>query len=126
MCIRDRCGTLEEILSLLEIAGCAVVQLVATISTIDQTGEQACFSGLASAVTILSQHLNLFKDIFRDDCFVSIVKDGLIFYRIISLFLVPDRIGESLEVDGTAGILSALQNISVCCLVPFAWILRCV
>ena len=40
---------------------------------------------------------------------MSIIKDGLILYRILTFFLVPDRIGESLEVNGTAGVLSALQ-----------------
>ena len=54
---------------------------------------------------------------------MSIIKDGLSLYRIFTLFLVLDRIGDSLEVNGTAGILSALQDISDCCLVLFAWIL---
>ena len=105
------CGTLEEILSFFKIISCAVVQLFSTIGTIYQTGEQACFSSLASAVTILSQYLNFFEYIFRDDCFMSIIKDGLILYRILTFFLVPDRIGESLEVNGKAGVLSALQNV---------------
>ncbi|EJX05774.1 hypothetical protein EVA_06119 [gut metagenome] len=118
------CGTLEKILSLFKIAGCTVIQFLTAIGTIDQTREQACLASLAPAVAILSQHLNFFEYILLNNCVMSTVEDGLIFHRILTLFLIPDRIRKSLEVDNTAGIFSSLQNVSYCCLMPLGWILR--
>lgn len=60
-------GTLEEILSLLKIVGCAVIQLLTTIGTMHHAGEQACFTCLGSALAILTQHLNLLKYILWND-----------------------------------------------------------
>ena len=50
-------------------------------------------------MAILTQHLNLLEYILRNDCFVSIIENRVIFYRIVTLFLVPNGISKGLEVD---------------------------
>ena len=118
-------GTFKEILSLLKIVCCAVIQLLTTIGTIHHAGEQDCFTCLGSALAILTQHLSLLEYILWNVCFVSIIENRVIFYRIVTLFLIPNGNGKGLEVDDTACIFSAFQYFSHCGLMPFTWILRC-
>ena len=50
---------------------------------------------------------------------MSIIENRVFFYRIVTLFLVPNGIGKGLEVDNTACIFSAFQNLSHCGMMPF-------
>ena len=105
-------GANKVVLPLLKIAGGAVPHLCAAIGTVDHTGKQAALAGSRPAVALLADFLNLVKDFLLDDCRVGVVEYRLFFKGRVPLLLVPDRVGVGLEIDRTAGIFPALQNVN--------------
>ena len=101
-------GAVEERSLTLAVVGGSVVQLLATISTEYQTGKGTGIACSGLAQTILTNFLNLIKDIHRYKCFVRSVENRLLFYGIFSLLLIPDGVGVGLEIDRTACVLPAL------------------
>lgn len=116
--------TVEECTFGLAVVGSSVVQLLAAVRAEYQTGKHTGSAGLGLAVTLLADLLNLFKHIFCNDGFMGIIKDCLIFNRIVPLFFIPDGIGVSLEIDNAPGVLSAFQNMNHGATVPSARIFR--
>jgi len=60
-------GTDEEILSLFKIACSGVIELLLTIGTIDQSGEDSALTRCRSAMPLLPDLLHLVKDFLCDD-----------------------------------------------------------
>ena len=65
-----------------------------------------------SAMTLLSDFLNLVKHLWLDNHRMRVVEDSSVFFRILPLFLVPDGVGVGFEVDRAAGVLLAFQNVN--------------
>ena len=117
--------TVEESSLSLAVVGSTVIQLLTAVRAEYQTGKHTCSTRLGFAMTLLTDLLNLFKDFFCDNRFMGIIKDCLIFYIVQSLLLIPDRIGVGLEIDDTAGVLSAFQNLYNGIATPSARFIRC-
>lgn len=77
--------TIEERSLSLAIVGSSVVQLLAAIGTVHQTGKGACTSRLGFALSLLADDLHFVKDILFDDGFVGVLEDCLFFNRIVPL-----------------------------------------
>ena len=75
-------------------------------------------------MTLLADLLHLFKYIIVDNARVGIGENRLLFNGIIPLFLIPDRIGVSLEVHRAACVLPAFQNPDNCAVTPAIRVLR--
>ena len=119
--------TIEERSLTLAIVGSSVVQLLAAIGTVHQTGKGACASRLGFALALLANDLHFFKDILFNDGFVGVLEDCLLFDGVVPLLLIPDGIGVGLEVDRTACVLLALQNMNYGTGIPSARVFgRCV
>ena len=119
--------TIKERSLTLAVVGGSVVQLLTAIGEVHQTGKGARASRLGFALSLLANDLHLLKDILFDNGFVSVLKDGSFFGRILPLLLVPDGVGVGLEVDRTACVLLALQNMNYGTGIPSARVFgRCV
>lgn len=92
------------------IVGCSIIQLLAAISTVHQTGKCAATAGLGITLSLPTDDLPLLKDVQIYDCFVCAVENSLLLIRIIPLLLIPDRVYVSLEIACATCVLSAFQN----------------
>ena len=75
-------------------------------------------SRFRSAVTLLSDFLNLVEHFWLNDRRMRVVEHSSVFFRILSLLLVPDGVGVGFEVDRAAGVLLAFQNVNNSIRVP--------
>ena len=117
--------TIEERSLSLAIVGSSVVQLLAAIGTVHQTGKGACASRLGFALALLADNLYLIENVLFTNGFVGVLEDGLLLNRIVPLLLIPDGIGVGLEVDRTACVLFAFQNMNYGACVPSTRIFGC-
>ena len=74
---------------------------------------------------MLTDDLHLIENVLFDDDFMGVLEDRLFFYGSFPLLLVPDGIGVSLEVDRTACLLSAFQDMNHGAAVPSARVFGC-
>ena len=79
-------------------------------------------SRFCSAMTLLPDFLNLVEHLWLDNRRMRVVEHSSVFFRILSLLLVPDGVGEGFEVDCAAGVLLAFQNVNNRIRVPMIWI----
>ena len=117
--------TIEEGSLTLAVIGGSIVQLLAAIGTIHQTGKGARNSRLGSALSLLADDLHLVENVLFNNGFVGVLEDCLFFNRIVPLFFVPDGIGVGLEVDRTACVLSAFKDMNYGICVLCARVFRC-
>ena len=110
----------KVILPLLKVVGGAVPHFRSAVGTVDHAREQTTFARFRSAVTLLPDLLHLVKDFLLDDRRMGVVENRLIFKGRFPLLLVPDRIGVGLEVDRTACVFPAFQNLDHGIAVPSA------
>ena len=117
--------TIEERSLTLAVVGSSVVQLFTAVGTVHQTGKGACASRFGFALSLLANDLYFVKDIIFDDGFMGVFENCLFFDGGVPLLLVPDGIGVGLEVDRTACVLSAFQDMNYGACVPSARVFRC-
>ena len=67
-------------------------------------------SRFRSAVTLLSDLLNLVEHLWLDNRRMRVVEDSAVFCWILSLLLIPNGIRVGFEVDRAACVFLALQN----------------
>ena len=75
-------------------------------------------SRFRSAVTLLSDLLNLVEYLRLDNRRMRVVEHSSVFLRILPLLLVPNGIGVGFEVDRAAGVLLTFQNVNNSIRVP--------
>ena len=100
------------ILPLFKVVGGAVAHFCSTISAVDHTGKQTALARLCPAVTLLANFLHLVKDLLLNDRRVGIVENCLLFNGRFPLFLIPNRIGIGLEIDGASCVFPPFQNVN--------------
>lgn len=105
-------GAYKMILPLFKVVGGAVAHFCSTISAVDHTGKQTAFARLCPAVTLLANFLHLVKDLLLNDRRVGIVENCLLFNGRFPLFLIPNRIGIGLEIDGASCVFPPFQNVN--------------
>ena len=104
-------GSYKMILPLIKVVGGAVAHFCFTISAIDHAGKQAALARLCPAVTLLTDFLHLVKDLLLNDRRVGIVENCLLFNGRFPLFLIPNRIGLGLEIDGASCVFPPFQDV---------------
>ncbi len=67
-------------------------------------GEHVGLSRFRSAVTLLSDFLNLVEHLWVDNRRMRVVEDSAVFCWILSLLLIPNGIRVGFEVDRAAGV----------------------
>ena len=100
------------ILPLFKVVGGAVAHFCSTISAVDHTGKQTALARLCPAVTLLANFLHLVKGLLLNDRRVGIVENCLLFNGRFPLFLIPNRIGIGLEIDGASCVFPPFQNVN--------------
>ena len=117
--------TIEEGSLTLAVVGGSVVQLLTAIGAVHQTGKGACDPRLGFALSLLTDDLHFIENVLFNNGFVGVLKDRLFLQGSFPLLLVPDGIGVGLEVDRTACVLSAFQDMNHGAGVPSARVFRC-
>lgn len=105
-------GAYKMILPLFKVVGGAVAHFCSTISAVDHTRKQTALARLCPAVTLLANFLHLVKDLLLNDRRVGIVENCLLFNGRFPLFLIPNRIGIGLEIDGASCVFPPFQNVN--------------
>ena len=63
-------------------------------------------------MTLLTDLLHLVKDFLLDDRRMGVVENCLLFNGRFPLFLIPNRIGIGLEIDGASCVFPPFQNVN--------------
>ena len=111
-CIASVVGAYKVILPLLKVIGSAVPHFRSAVGTVNHAGEQAAFACFCSTVTLLTDLLHLVKDFLLDDRRMGVVENCLLFNGRFPLFLIPNRIGIGLEIDGASRVFPPFQNVN--------------
>ena len=91
-------GALEEFLVWLKGLAGAKVELFLAVLAEYQAGKDAALSAARSAMALLSDFLHPLKYVHLNDHFMVPGKDRPFFFGIVTGFLIPDRLGEGLEI----------------------------
>ena len=94
------------------------LELLLAVVAEHQAGEHIALSRCRSAVPLLPNLLHLIKDFQRDNCWVGVIENLAILYRIFPLLLVPDGVGIGLEIDRAAGVLHVFKDVSNSAFMP--------
>ena len=98
-----------------------VMQLVATVGAIQQTGEHILLGVLGlPALRLLPELLHLLPCSLVDDGLMVVLKDSPIFFGIVQTALIFEGLGVGLEIDQGARVLPEGQDFGYGGLTPFA------
>ena len=83
-------GAVKECTLCTIVIGRTIVKLLTAIRTIHKSGEHTASSGFCFSMPLLTDLLNLLKDLIFYDSFMRVREDCLILNRIIPLLFIPD------------------------------------
>src|SRR5699024_6627018 len=117
-------GTDEKALSLFKAFGGGIVERLIAIGAEYQFRKRTALACCRSPVSLLTNVLHLVTDFLVEHGMLGVVENHSIFFGMLPLLLVPNRIGVGLAIDRCANVLFSFKNIDNSASVPAVRIFR--